>query len=79
VIFYALVVLLAAFARVTMIDVIAAWVFVAGRLVHSLVQTLTDNVPLRGRVFISISWRWWCWPRAWRRWRSRAVCDDRKA
>jgi hypothetical protein len=52
VIFYAVVVLLIAFGRVTMIDVIAAWVFVAGRLVHSLVQTLTDNVLLRGRVFM---------------------------
>ncbi len=26
--------------------------FVAGRVAHSLVQTLTDNVPLRGQVFI---------------------------
>ena len=38
--------------RVTAIDVIAAWVFVAGRVVHTLVQTLTDNVPLRGQVFM---------------------------
>jgi hypothetical protein len=52
VIFYALVVLLVAVGRVTMVDVIAAWVFVLGRVVHSLVQGLTDNVPLRGRVFV---------------------------
>jgi hypothetical protein len=52
VIFYALVVLLIALGKVTMVDVIAAWVFVVGRVAHSLVQTLTDNVPLRGNVFI---------------------------
>ena len=51
-IFYAVAVLLAATNNVTMIDVIAAWIFVAGRVVHTLVQTLTDNVPLRGQVFL---------------------------
>jgi len=51
VIFYALVVLLVALGQVTVYDVIAAWLFVAGRVVHTLVQTLTDNVPLRGQVF----------------------------
>jgi hypothetical protein len=51
-IFYALVVLLVAIGRVTAVDVAAAWVFVAGRVIHTLVQTLTDNVPLRGQVFL---------------------------
>ena len=51
-IFYALVVLLVALGRVTTIDLVAAWVFVAGRVIHTLVQTLTDNVPLRGQVFV---------------------------
>ena len=51
-IFYALTVLLVALGKVTLVDVIAAWVFVFGRVVHTLVQTLTDNVPLRGRVFV---------------------------
>ena len=51
-IFYALVVLLVALGRATAIDVVAAWVFVAGRVIHTLVQTLTDNVVLRGRVFM---------------------------
>jgi hypothetical protein len=51
VVFYALIVLLIALGKVTWIDVTAAWVFVAGRIVHTLVQTLTDNVPLRGQVF----------------------------
>ncbi len=50
-IFYALVVLLVALGQATLFDVIAAWVFVAGRVAHTLVQTLTDNVPLRGQVF----------------------------
>ncbi len=52
VLFYALVILLIALGQVTMFDVIAAWVFVAGRVIHTLVQTLTDNVPLRGQVFV---------------------------
>jgi hypothetical protein len=52
VIFYALIIVLLAAGRITWIDIAAAWVFVAGRLIHTLVQTLTDNVPLRGRVFL---------------------------
>jgi hypothetical protein len=52
VIFYAVVVLLVATGKVTMTDIIAAWVFVAGRVIHTLVQTLNDNVPLRGQVFL---------------------------
>ena len=32
-------------------DIIAAWVFFAGRVLHSGVQCLTDNVQLRGSVF----------------------------
>ncbi|MBV8839098.1 MAG: MAPEG family protein [Alphaproteobacteria bacterium] len=51
-IFYALAVLLVATNNVIVIDIIAAWVFVAGRLMHTLVQGLTDNVPLRGQVFM---------------------------
>jgi hypothetical protein len=37
---------------VSVIDVVVAWVFVAGRVIHTLVQTLTSDVPLRGRVFL---------------------------
>ena len=48
IIFYAVVVLLVATHSVTLTDVVAAWVFVAGRVIH----TLTDNVPLRGQVFL---------------------------
>ncbi|KQW83029.1 MAPEG family protein [Brevundimonas sp. Root1279] len=32
-------------------DVAAAWVFLAGRLIHTWVQCSGDNVALRGRVF----------------------------
>ena len=52
VIFYALCVLLVATGQVIWLDVAAAWVFVLGRVVHTAVQTLTDDVPLRGRVFM---------------------------
>ncbi len=37
--------------RVTLWDVAAAWVFLAGRLVHTAVQCSGDNVALRGQVF----------------------------
>lgn len=37
---------------VTWIDVAAAWTFFAGRVIHTGVQTLTTNVPLRGLVFV---------------------------
>ena len=36
----------------TAVDVVAGLDFVAGRVRHTLVQTLTDNVPLRGQVFM---------------------------
>ncbi|MEX2129084.1 MAG: MAPEG family protein [Xanthobacteraceae bacterium] len=52
VIFYAAVALLVALDQVQAIDVIAGWIFVIGRVIHTGVQTLTDNVPLRGRVFL---------------------------
>jgi len=35
----------------TPIDLCLAWLFVAGRIIHTLVQTLTTNVVLRGLVF----------------------------
>ena len=52
VIFYTVVVLLVALHAVGTIDLVAAWVFFVGRIVHSLVQTLTNDVVLRGRVFL---------------------------
>ncbi len=32
-------------------DVAAAWIFLAGRAIHTGVQTMTDNVALRGQVY----------------------------
>ncbi|MCJ2037184.1 MAPEG family protein [Methylobacterium sp. J-068] len=52
VIVFACVALLVAFDAVTAFDVWAGWIFFVGRVVHSGVQTLTDDVPLRGRVFL---------------------------
>ncbi len=37
---------------VTSLDVAAAWLFLAGRLIHSWVQCSGDDVKLRGRVFV---------------------------
>lgn len=37
--------------NVTRWDITASWVFLIGRLVHSLVQCSGDNVALRGQVF----------------------------
>ena len=37
--------------QVTPWDVAAAWLFLGGRVVHTLVQTTGDNVALRGQVF----------------------------
>jgi hypothetical protein len=34
------------------LDVVAASVFLAGRIIHTGVQTLTENVRLRGLVFL---------------------------
>lgn len=35
----------------TILDAAAAWLFLAGRVIHSLVQCTGDDVVLRGRVF----------------------------
>ncbi len=50
--FFFAVAMLIALNRVNGIDIAAAWIFLGGRVVHSLVQGLTDNVPLRGQVFL---------------------------
>ena len=33
-------------------EVAAAWIFLAGRIVHTCVQTMTDDVALRGRAYM---------------------------
>ena len=42
---------LLALGEVSALDVFAAWIFTGGRVLHTLVQTLSGNVPLRGAVF----------------------------
>jgi hypothetical protein len=44
-------VLLILTSNVTSWDIAAAWVFLIGRLLHTLVQCSGDNVALRGQVF----------------------------
>jgi len=51
VIFYACVILLLQRGAVGPWDVAFAWLFFAGRVLHTGVQTLTGNVPLRGAAF----------------------------
>lgn len=49
---YFAVAILVATGTATWFDVGAAVVFLAGRVIHTLVQTLGDNVALRGQVFV---------------------------
>jgi len=49
---YAAVLLLMQFGALAAWDVAFCRVFFVGRVIHTGVQTLTDNVPLRGRVFV---------------------------
>jgi hypothetical protein len=51
VLFYALVLMLVAINRVTIVDVVLAWAFVAARVAHYFVHMRRDDVLLRGRVF----------------------------
>jgi len=41
---------------------LVAWIFVAGRIAHSVIQILTENVRLRGVVFtvnfVAVLWLW---------------------
>ncbi len=45
-------VLLIVFGAVGRPDIVAAWVFFVGRVIHTIVQTMTGSVPLRGVVFL---------------------------
>ena len=49
--FYPLVLTLYVTDAVTALDVALGWAFTGGRALHTGVQTLTANVPLRGFVF----------------------------
>ncbi len=37
---------------VSLFDVAAAWLLLVGRIAHTLVQTLTQNVALRGQIYV---------------------------
>ena len=49
--FHPLILLLFALGAADTLDLALAWLFFAGRVIHTLVQTLMTNVPLRGLVF----------------------------
>jgi len=51
VLFYAVVLMLVAVNRVTMFDVVIAWVFVVSRLAHHIVHVGRDDTALRTPVF----------------------------
>lgn len=51
VLFYAVAILLLWQARVDAVAGILTWLFIAGRMIHSVVQIFTANVRLRGAVF----------------------------
>ena len=51
VLYYAAVLALMQLQAATALDIWLGWVFVAGRVLHTGVQTLTSNVTLRGQVF----------------------------
>jgi len=62
--FYAVCLLLLEQHATERLQLCLAWVFVAGRLIHSYVQIFTANVPLRGIVFtinfvaVLLMWLW---------------------
>ena len=62
--FYPLVLALWATGMASGADLILAWIFLAGRVIHTLVQTFTTHVPLRGLVFsinfmaLGLMWAW---------------------
>lgn len=50
--FYAACLLLPGYPETAQFQLSLAWIFIAGRIVHSCVQILTRNVRLRGVVFM---------------------------
>lgn len=64
VLFHLLMLVLWMSSMATTADLWFAWIFLAGRLLHTGVQTLTRNVPLRGLVFsinfgaLGVLWAW---------------------
>jgi len=62
--FYAACLLLIAQQAIDVRQLVLAWIFVAGRVVHSCVQVLTRNIRLRGLVFtinfLAVLGMWLC-------------------
>ncbi len=60
--YYALVAILIALQEASVAQIVLAWFFALGRIAHTIVQTRTDNVALRGQVFIvnyaALSFMW---------------------
>lgn len=50
--YYVLVAILIAQQEAGVAQIALAWIFVLGRIAHTIVQTRTDNVTLRGQVFV---------------------------
>ena len=49
--YIAIVLLIATGESIDSVQIYLAWVFVVGRVLHSIVQIFTDNIRLRGMVF----------------------------
>jgi len=62
--FYAACLLLIAQQAIDVRQLVLAWIFVAGRIVHSCVQVFTRNIRLRGLVFtinfVAVLGMWLC-------------------
>jgi hypothetical protein len=52
ILFYVAVILLMQLHAVQWVDVAFGWLFFGGRVIHSVVQTMTSDVSLRGKVFM---------------------------
>ena len=50
-IYFFLILMLITLHQVAWFDIAMAWLFLIGRVIHSYVQTQTDNVALRGIIF----------------------------
>jgi hypothetical protein len=64
VLFYAILPLLLMLVKVDYVQVALAWVFVIGRILHSIVHTGSNDVPRRGAAFLisfgalALMWLW---------------------
>ncbi|WP_306253051.1 MAPEG family protein [Parvularcula sp. IMCC14364] len=50
--FYAIIILLWTENLISLTQLVLAWLFIAGRLLHTAIHTLTSGVILRGMVFM---------------------------